>query len=328
METPTGRMVIEIWPTSKPVFSKAHKNGYCAAVKRDAKIKWLALSLALTLFFFCSISAWADSDKSCLWRVRSGRGTVYLMGSVHFLDKDSYPLPPSLEQAYQESPTVVFETDIGSMRKPEVQEKMIGLALLPDGDRMQNHLSSNTYRKLEGRLVQMKIDPVRFERLKPWMAAQTIAMIQLIKLGFHPQYGVDQYFFQKTRQDGKEVHALESVDFQIELVSGLERYDQDAVIEKNLQEMDILDSLINEMHRAWRSGDCPNLGKLMNRSLEGFPELYDNFITARNRQWLPHIFAYIEKERDVLVTVGAGHLCGKNSLIDMLAELGVVAEQL
>ena len=297
-------------------------------MKRNGKNKWIAVALTLSLLFFWCSPCWTDSNKTSLWRIFSGRGTVYLMGSVHFLNQESYPLPPGFEQAYQESSTVVFETDIGSMNTPEVQNQMLRLAFLPEGDSMQNHLSSGTYRELENRLLQMKIEPARFDRLKPWMAAQTIAMVQLIKRGFHPQYGVDQHFFQKAKQDGKAIHALESVAFQIELVSSLERYDQDMVIDKTLKEMDILDTFIKELYQAWRTGDCASLGKLMNRSLDGFPDLYDRFITVRNRRWLPPILDYVENEQNVLVIVGAGHLCGKDNLIGMLAEAGVAVEQI
>ena len=44
----------------------------------------------------------ADSaqDKTFLWRVSSKTTSVYLLGSIHAMKEDSYPLPPAMESAY------------------------------------------------------------------------------------------------------------------------------------------------------------------------------------------------------------------------------------
>lgn len=290
--------------------------------------RWVAGILALTLILFGNPFGWADSGKSCLWRIQSDDNTIYLLGSVHFLTKSSYPLPAACNQAFDESPVVVFETDIDQMDTPEFQNRIITLSLLPQGDSMQNHLSPDTYRLLADRLLQAGIEPSRFQQLKPWMAALTLATVHLAKLGFHPQYGVDQHFFRKAGEKGKQIQALESVDFQIDLISSLENYDPDIVVQKTLQEMDILETFMEDMYLAWQMGDCPKLGELNNKSFEGFPDLYENFISSRNKQWLPRILAFMEQDQNVLVIVGAGHLCGKDSLIEMLAESGYSAEQM
>jgi len=296
-------------------------NGKC-------KHRWITGILAILLTLLSSSSGWTDSGKSCLWRVQSENNTVYLLGSVHFLTKEAYPLPAAYSQAFNESPIVVFETDINRLNTPEIQNRIVSLSFLPEGDHMQNHLSPDTYRLLTDRLLQEGIEPSRFEQLKPWMAALTLASIQLIKLGFHPQYGVDHYYFQKAGEEGKQIQTLESVDFQIDLISSLEGYDPNIVIEKTIQEMDILENFMEDMYLAWQSGDCLKLGRLNNQSFEGFPDLYENFISSRNKQWLPRILALTEQNQDVLVVVGAGHLCGKDSLIGLLAQTGIHVTQM
>ena len=40
--------------------------------------------------------------KSCLWKVVSKESTVYLLGSVHLLKSDAYPLSQAIEQAFDD----------------------------------------------------------------------------------------------------------------------------------------------------------------------------------------------------------------------------------
>src|SRR5437867_306576 len=55
----------------------------------------------------------ASTTRHCLWKVQGKTNAIYLFGSVHFLTKRFYPLPAVIENAYQQSRIVAFETDIG-----------------------------------------------------------------------------------------------------------------------------------------------------------------------------------------------------------------------
>jgi uncharacterized protein YbaP (TraB family) len=39
------------------------------------------------------------ATRSFLWKASKGQGVVYLVGSVHMLTADFYPLAPALEEA-------------------------------------------------------------------------------------------------------------------------------------------------------------------------------------------------------------------------------------
>src|SRR4051794_31084794 len=73
------------------------------------------------------------SQKHSLWKVKGKENTVYLLGSVHVLRKDSYPLPALMEAAYTNSGISVFETDIGKLDDPNEAMKLMAKAQLPEG---------------------------------------------------------------------------------------------------------------------------------------------------------------------------------------------------
>ena len=50
-----------------------------------------------------------------------------------------------------------------------------------------------------------------YNQFKPWLVAQDLALRELRQLGFNPIYGIDVYFFNKAKADGKEIEFLESL---------------------------------------------------------------------------------------------------------------------
>jgi uncharacterized protein YbaP (TraB family) len=48
----------------------------------------------------------------------------------------------------------------------------------------------------------------------------------------------------------------------------------------------------------------------------------------RNRQWLPRLESFLAQSDICMVIVGAGHLVGKGSVIELLKERGYTVEQM
>ena len=62
----------------------------------------------------------ADADAGghapLLWKVAGEQGDLYLLGSVHMLSKEDYPLPQAMHAAYAEAEELVFELSPEAMR--------------------------------------------------------------------------------------------------------------------------------------------------------------------------------------------------------------------
>src|SRR5262245_66538816 len=74
--------------------------------------------------------------RSFLWKATSKEkpgSLVYLVGSVHMLTKDYYPLSPTLDRAYKDSTLLVEEVDLGEMLEPTAQAALLARGLLPAG---------------------------------------------------------------------------------------------------------------------------------------------------------------------------------------------------
>lgn len=261
-----------------------------------------------------------ETSKSCLWSVRSGSGTIYLLGSIHFLKADAYPLAAAIEQAYSASQKIVFETDLEAMADPNVQKRMIELGLYPEGQSVYQNLRGDTLNSLKKKMAEMGLPMQQFAQFKPWFIALTLATVELMRLGYDPNYGIDMNFLKRAKEDGKELGFLEPVEYQINLLGKMNKGDQDSLLSQTLKEMDIVAKLAADITAYWKTGDANNLDKLMNKSFEGHPNIRERLLVQRNRQWVSQIEKFIKADKNVIVIVGAGHLVGPDSVVDLLKQ--------
>ena len=73
-----------------------------------------AFFLLLLVVLFATAGEAGAQDKSFLWRVQSDKGNIYILGSVHFLKKENYPLNKTIEKAFDSTQKLVLEIDLKS----------------------------------------------------------------------------------------------------------------------------------------------------------------------------------------------------------------------
>jgi uncharacterized protein YbaP (TraB family) len=79
---------------------------------------------------------------------------------------------------------------------------------------------------------------------------------------------------------------------------------------------------------AWSSGNTGALDSLLNSSMKDSPGVFAAMITNRNRSWIPKLESLIRGKEDALVIVGAGHLVGKDGVVELLRAKGYTLEQM
>lgn len=282
----------------------------------------LGVVLSLLTGAFSSQGHAEENSKSCLWSIQKGSHSLYLLGSIHVLKSDAYPLAATIENAYSASQKIVFETDMNAMLDPAVSQKMMQLAIYPQGKTLNEQLRPQTLKKLNAKMSELGLPLQQFSRFKPWFVALTLAQLELQRMGFNPASGVDMHFFGRTQNDQKQTGFLEPIDFQINLLANMDASDQDALLTQTLEEMDIVAELAADMLTYWKAGDAENLYQLLNKSFEAHPGLRDKLLIQRNKGWVSGIEALLKENKTVLVIVGAGHLVGPDSLIDLLRKKG------
>ena len=291
------------------------------------RIIGLVFSLLLLVVLFAVAGEAGPQDKSFLWRVQSDKSNIYILGSVHFLKKENYPLNKTIEKAFDSTQKLVLEIDLKSEDAGTVQRVTLEKGINRERTLQQN-VSPDTYSLAEKRAQELGIDIRALSPLKPWVVALTMTALQLRKLGFDPNYGVDRYLAERARKSAKPIVGLETVAFQIGLIDQLSARDQESMLRQSLKEMDLVDKGLDQIVRAWSTGDVASLEALLLRGMREYPAVHQTIIVDRNRRWLPQIEKMIEQGESTLIAVGAAHLVGKDGVIELLKARGYTVEQM
>jgi hypothetical protein len=271
--------------------------------------------------------AGAQAKKDFMWAVKTPKATVFLLGSLHLLKADAYPLDKNIEAAYTSCKKIVFEADIDGAKDQAFQSKLVALGLYTEGQTLQQNISKETYSLLEKKANAMGIPMAQLNPLKPWLCASAITGLTLMRMGFDPNYGVDVYFFDKAKKDGKEKLFLETLEFQMKLFTELPDKEGDALLRQTLKELEVTETMLPDMVNAWKTGDAARLDTIMSKSFQGLPDIYNRFVVQRNKAWISTIEQLIARGGNTMVVTGAAHLVGSDNLLQLLQGKGYTIEQ-
>lgn len=297
---------------------------------RFKNFRGVCLTLAVILFPLSphAQSGTTKNQRHCLWKITTSQNTVYFLGSIHLLKKENYPLPESFEKAFQEAEVTVLELNPDSLSPARLQGLTLAKGMYQNGKTLQTTLSPETYKLVDRRLREMGMAAALLNNFEPWLVGVTIAALKLQQLGLDPNLGVDKHFFDKAKRDKKEILSFETAEYQLDRIDGLSPKLQEAFLLQTLKDWDLIAKEFDELVQVWTMGDAPALEAKLFESFEEFPEIYAKLITERNRNWLPQVESYLRQDRDYLIVVGAGHLVGKDSLLQLLRAKGYQPEQL
>ena len=268
-----------------------------------------------------------QAPRGCLWEVSSGKGTLFLLGTVHLLKPGSHTVSPAAEAAFEQAQTILLELDLDEAESPASRQLFARKAML-QGETLEDKVSSETLALAVEKTGEMGLPFDRLRSLKPWSLSLSLALFKLQALGFDPRHGVDRYYFDRGKQAGKEMGALETMEYQLDRFDGLPDRVQEDLLLQTLQELDRMEEEIEKLVQAWSGGESEVLAELMQESFKGFPELYQRLITERNQNWLLKIEPLLDRPGTTLMVVGALHLVGSESVVELLGKRGYTVKQL
>jgi len=294
-----------------------------------AKLNKIISVIFLTVVFICASHSLSYAEKNFLWRIESERNTVYVLGSIHLLKKNVYPLSRTLEGAFEKSDVLAVEADISGISRRDIQ-KLMESAFYQGGDSLDKHVSGKTFNLIKEETARAGLPMELIYNQRPWFLGLTLESVELMKSGYDPNYGIDKYFLSKA-EGKKKISELESLDYQINLLAGLNDEEQELFLLYTLSELKILVQEVDKLVEAWKSGDVEKVESTMTKSqTEGtrFYTVYDKLIYKRNRNMAQKIDSYLKTNDTYFVVVGAAHLLGDKGIIQLLKDKGYSVEQL
>ena len=296
-------------------------------MQRVSRINFLLFSLLVAIQpALAQKSETAKTGRLPLWKVEGITNKVYLLGSVHVLSKTNYPLPAPIEAAFKEVQVAAFEADFDELMQSQM--KLLAKSQLPEGQSLKDQLSEGTYKEFMKYADKSGLPEVMLSRFKPPMAAVTLLSVELMKMGLLPEFGVDQHFYKLATENKKKTEALETVDFQIDLLTSFSKEEGEQMVKSMIKEMDNVQKSIGDMVKAWETGDAAGLDKLLNDSMDDSPAVLKRLLTDRSEDWVSKIQEMIKGGKNVMVIVGAGHLVGEKGVVELLKKKGLKVTQM
>ena len=285
-----------------------------------------SLHIAVFLAFICTFATIVHAqetpevktNKNFLWSIETEKNTMYLLGSMHLLKSDFFPLSKGIQDAYGVCNKIVFETDIDGTNDPAFQARMLTLGLYSEGQTLEQNVSEQTYASLKKKATAAGLSMAHLDRFRPWLCAITLTAIELQRLGFDPNYGIDIHFLDKAKKDGKEMIFFETVEYQLKAFSEMVEREEESFLRQTLKDLEVIETMFSDIVESWKTGDVDKLESIMKISFKDHPDTYDRLVTQRNKEWITKIENLMKQDDNVLIIVGAGHLAGTENILELL----------
>jgi len=267
-------------------------------------------------------------NNSLIYKIHSDTNTVYLMGSIHVLAEEYYPLTRAFSYAYYNSQKVVFEIDPEILFSPDFMKKNEKYYTFQDGKTLKSVLSPKAYSLLKKHLESMGINMNKVNKYKPWAILLSLGKRSMSSIEFRSDLGIENYFFRLAKDAGKPTGGLETTEDQLNVFDKLTFKEQgrliiDAFASKSPEEQE---KEFLTLVKNWHQGNLAGLERHVEEGKK-FPKLHKAILEDRNRNWIPQIEEFLKEDKNVLVIVGAAHLAGEYGLLNLLTEKGYELER-
>jgi uncharacterized protein YbaP (TraB family) len=250
--------------------------------------------------------------KAFFYAVEKDGKTSHLLGTMH-MGVDPARLPDNVYAALGKSKQFAMETNI-------MDPSLLSSLQRDDGKTLEDELGPDYWKKLETAL-----GPQMANGLKNMKASTAAAVLEL--KGLPMTQPMDLVLLQKGKDAGAEVIYLEEAKLQQKL---LDKWLDARALKMMLDEADKGDNKNQEMLSAYESGDETVVEKLTfdkeawkqaGRDEKEFDQMLEELLLDRNASWIPAIEKMIAKG-DAFIAVGAAHLIGKGSVLELLRAKG------
>ena len=221
-----------------------------------------------------------------------------------------------VKKAFDESKEVLLEIKMPDTAA--MQALIMAKGIAHDGTTLTQKMPEAKRPALAKALGDLGLPATAFDTMEPWYAATNLSLLPLMKKGYDVSNGPEQSITKAAAAQGKPVTGLETAEEQLSIFDALSMPAQVAFLSSTIEELPKLDETMNSMVDSWAKGDPDALGKTLNDDLDASPEVKKALLTDRNKRWAFWINNRMKQPGVVFIAVGAGHLAGKDSVMEQL----------
>lgn len=286
-------------------------------------MRFSLLMAAITAFFTsCSQPAVTPerqkSNNSLLWEI-SGNGLSkpsYFFGTMHILCSEDAIISPGLQTVINSVGQVYLEIDMDDM-----MQIFGGLnSLTMTGDKKLSDLyTPEQYSKVKAWFEKNGDLPFSMlERYKPMMLS---SIIETKAMSCPQQDGMEMQIMGAASGRKLEIKGLETMAFQAGMLDSIPYEEQAKELLQAIDSVQTQKKMMQVLIREYRMQNLDSIEALTVGEEGGMDKYLNLMLYNRNRNWVNQ-FPNIAKEKSTLFAVGAGHLPGKNGVLNLLRQKG------
>ncbi len=259
-----------------------------------------------------------------MWRVSDADTQIYLFGTFHLLPEGLDWISPAMRAAMAATNVTYFEADTTSERASrELQAAILEHGVNPPGVTLSSLLGDVRAARFATIAEGYGIPMESLETMRPWLASLQVTLTAYSQLGFAPGAGAETVIQELAKSQNDRLAYLENGADQIAAFASVEEQDEFASFDDGISQLIDPSPQILRLLEAWQTGDVDAIEAEITLAVrDASPATYQILFIDRNNDWTRTLTALMEGEGDYFVAVGAGHLVGEGSVVDMLRSGG------
>jgi hypothetical protein len=261
-----------------------------------------------------------QAARPALWEVKDPDTTIYLFGTIHLLPKNVQWRTAKFDEAIASSQQLVVETIIDEKNPAKLMSAMASLGFANGLPPLVQRLPPAKRPALAAAIKKSGMPVQAFDRMKTWAAAFILLGNKFREMGLSG--GVEGVLRGDFIAQGKSLGELESNVEQLTFFDKLPEEAQRKLLEGAVEDNKAMNAEFGGMLAAWTRGDVKGIARTFDRDLSESPAMQQALIRQRNANWSKWIEQRMAQPGAVMIAVGAGHLAGKDSVVEMLKKDG------
>lgn len=257
-----------------------------------------------------------------LWEVSDPDTTIYLFGTIHLLPDNVQWRSSKFNDALASSQQLVVETIVDDKNPTKLMSAMASLGFANGLPPLIQRVPAAKRAELRAAIKKSGYPPQALDRMKTWAAAFVLLGNQFRDMGLKGGQGVEQVLRGEFTTAGKPIGELETNVEQLGFFDKLPESAQVELLEGAIEGEKTTSAEFGGMIRAWSHGDVRGIARTFDHDLSHSPALREALLHQRNANWSKWIEQRLAQPGTIIVAVGAGHLAGKDSVLEMLKKDG------
>lgn len=271
--------------------------------------------LAIASVFILSATASAQTtSNSLLWEISGDDLTApsYIFGTFHMMCEEDFEIKPKTIHALEKTKALFLELNYSDPNEIQEMQKMMQAE-----KKLSEQLSEKKAEELNDVLKSYQLTLDQVDHYSP-QALYSLISLKAITCPPTSMKLLDIEIMQLALSAEKSVQGLETVADQIDFLG--RAYDLEDAIEQ-LALGDDYGLIFEDMVTLYKEENLSELDQLLKDPKFMNAEQEKWMLTVRNENWANKIPVQMKKE-STFFAVGAGHLAGKNGVLQLLKDKG------